>query len=124
VLERAGLEALLHVGGLGCGVILPPEAGLHVLEVPDARGREGRSVERVTVGVQLAACEPADRTAPDALLHQGRDALADAAVPAQVVRRYRSEPSSLVRDAVRGYRTGRLDSVLAGDFDLFAGTAQ
>jgi len=26
---------------------------------------------------------------------------------------------SLVRDAVRGYRTGRLDRVLAGDFDLF-----
>jgi hypothetical protein len=26
----------------------------------------------------------------------------------------------LVRDAVRAWRTGRLDRVLAGDFDLFA----
>jgi hypothetical protein len=25
----------------------------------------------------------------------------------------------LVRDSVRGYRTGRLDRVLAGDFDLY-----
>ena len=36
-----------------------------------------------------------------------------------VVRRYRAEPTPLVRDAVRGYRTGRFDRVLAGDFDLF-----
>jgi ATP-dependent Clp protease ATP-binding subunit ClpC len=36
-----------------------------------------------------------------------------------VVRRYRPEPAPLVRDAVRGYRTGRLDRVLDGDFDLF-----
>jgi ATP-dependent Clp protease ATP-binding subunit ClpC len=35
------------------------------------------------------------------------------------VRRYRAGESPLVRDAVRGYRTGRLDRVLAGDFDLF-----
>jgi ATP-dependent Clp protease ATP-binding subunit ClpC len=37
---------------------------------------------------------------------------------ATVVRRYREAPSPLVRDA-RGWRTGRLDRVLAGDFDLF-----
>jgi ATP-dependent Clp protease ATP-binding subunit ClpC len=37
------------------------------------------------------------------------------------VRRYRRDPSPLVRDAVRGWRTGRLDSVLAGDFDLIEG---
>jgi hypothetical protein len=36
-----------------------------------------------------------------------------------VVRRYREDPAPLVRDSVRGYRTGRLDRVLAGDFDLF-----
>jgi ATP-dependent Clp protease ATP-binding subunit ClpC len=39
--------------------------------------------------------------------------------PTNVVRRYRAEPTPLVRDAVRGYRTGRFDRVLAGDFDLF-----
>jgi ATP-dependent Clp protease ATP-binding subunit ClpC len=36
-----------------------------------------------------------------------------------VVRRYRREPSPLVRDAVRNYRTGLIDRVLGGDFDLF-----
>ena len=34
-----------------------------------------------------------------------------------IVRRYRHEPSPLVRDA-SGMRTGRIDRVLAGDFDL------
>jgi ATP-dependent Clp protease ATP-binding subunit ClpC len=44
----------------------------------------------------------------------------DAAPPVQrVTRRYRFEPSPLVRDAVRDYRTGRLDRVLAGEFDLY-----
>ena len=37
---------------------------------------------------------------------------------AEVVRRYRENPSPLVRDVRRGWRTGRLDLVLAGDFDL------
>jgi ATP-dependent Clp protease ATP-binding subunit ClpC len=36
-----------------------------------------------------------------------------------VVRRYRPGRSPLVRDTARGYRTGRLDRVLAGDFDLY-----
>jgi ATP-dependent Clp protease ATP-binding subunit ClpC len=34
------------------------------------------------------------------------------------VRRYRDEPSPLVRDFTGGWRTGRLDLVLAGDFDV------
>jgi ATP-dependent Clp protease ATP-binding subunit ClpC len=38
----------------------------------------------------------------------------------QVVRRYRLDGSPLVRDARQGWRTGRVDAVLAGDFDLLA----
>jgi ATP-dependent Clp protease ATP-binding subunit ClpC len=34
------------------------------------------------------------------------------------VRRYRSEPSPLVRSMNGSWRTGRLDAVLRGDFDL------
>jgi len=40
--------------------------------------------------------------------------------PTQVVRRYRLGPAPLVRDAIRDYRTGRLDRVLVGGFDLFS----
>jgi ATP-dependent Clp protease ATP-binding subunit ClpC len=35
-----------------------------------------------------------------------------------VVRRYRKAPSPEVRDRVRGWRTGRLDRVFAGEFDV------
>ena len=35
-----------------------------------------------------------------------------------IVRRYREKPSPLVRDSVRDWRTGRLDRILDGDFDV------
>ena len=46
---------------------------------------------------------------------RARSLLTELPTPENVVRRYREEPAPLVRD----YRTGRLDRVLAGDFDLF-----
>jgi ATP-dependent Clp protease ATP-binding subunit ClpC len=45
-------------------------------------------------------------------------ALATAERSATVVRRYRGGPSPLVRDLVTGWRSGRLDTILAGNFDL------
>ncbi|MEE8116754.1 MAG: hypothetical protein V3T28_06580 [Gemmatimonadales bacterium] len=36
----------------------------------------------------------------------------------QITRRYREEPSPLVRDSTRGWRSGRLDRILDGDFNL------
>ena len=59
------------------------------------------------------------RDGEDEVTRQAADALAAAPMPAPtIVRRYRGTPSPLVRDAVRGWRTGRLERVLAGDFDL------
>jgi ATP-dependent Clp protease ATP-binding subunit ClpC len=40
--------------------------------------------------------------------------------PNAVVRRYRRKPSPLVRNADGSWRSGRLDLVLRGDFDLLA----
>ena len=42
----------------------------------------------------------------------------------QIVRRYRERPSPLVRDTIGGWRTGRIDRVLIGDFGLFAGAVE
>jgi ATP-dependent Clp protease ATP-binding subunit ClpC len=77
----------------------------------------------VQVRVVAQPEEPAGR-APDALRRQAeaaleQDASAGAPTAAAVVRRYREEPSPLVRDSVRGWRTGKLERVLDGDFDLF-----
>jgi len=35
-----------------------------------------------------------------------------------IVRRYREHPSPLVRDGVRHWRTGKIERVFGGDFDL------
>ena len=69
-----------------------------------------------------AVAQPADPPSEgsDGLARQARDALSGAAGDTEllVVRRYREEPSPLVRDSVRQWRTGRADAVFAGDFDL------
>ena len=93
-------KVVLEVAGLGAYTLLKPEMGLHILELPAAE----RSFDRATV---LVGVEPADGST---------DGATDGLEPV-VVRRYRHEPSPLVRDA-SGARTGRIDRVLAGDFDL------
>ena len=99
----------LTVTGLGAFTLLRPEAGLHVFEVPT---RE-RSFDRVAALVTVA---PRD--------HEARPGDADLPPASEptIVRRYREAPSPLVRDA-SGARTGRIDRVLGGDFDLIGETA-
>ncbi len=95
----------LIVGGFGAHRVLAPEAGLHVFELAEGE-------PRVTARVRLAAMPLTDRKANAA------DVLRDAPSAAAIVRRYRANPP-LVRNADGRWRTGRLDLVLAGDFDLF-----
>jgi len=117
-LEAVGPAAhVFAVTGLGAGRILALEAGLHVRERETDAARH--TVERAAVAVEIAAWPPSADPSPHALETRAAEAFADAALPTQVVRRYRVGPSPLVRDAVRGYRTGRLDRVFDGDFDLF-----
>ena len=103
----------LAVSGIAAHRILAPENGLHVFESP----LEGeRSFDRVTLRVSVAPTAPAS---PDAdLVDEAGRALHGAPASRKVVRRYRALPSPLVRDSVRGWRTGRLDRVLAGEFDV------
>jgi ATP-dependent Clp protease ATP-binding subunit ClpC len=51
-------------------------------------------------------------------MEQARQALAERVASNAIVRRYRAKPSPLVRDSVRDWRTGRLDRVLDGQFDV------
>ena len=106
---------LLAVTGIGAHGILAPEAGLHVFESPQGES----TFDRIAVQVAVA---PASRAEP-ALepLERARLAFSQVSVPQTVVRRYRLQPSPLVRDSVREWRTGRLERVLAGDFDLMVG---
>jgi len=116
----AGVDGhVLAVSGLGCGEILQPEAGLHVLEHVDGERDGSPVVDRDQVQVVVVARPPGEgRASPDVGL-TARTALSGSEVPSLVVRRYRPGKAPLVRDGVRGYRTGRLDRILAGDFDLY-----
>ncbi|HEY8469779.1 MAG TPA: AAA family ATPase [Longimicrobiales bacterium] len=134
---------LLAISGFGAFTILEPEAGYHVLEVPD-EGRTRRARVLVRVAPQPEEPPPAGRGGPreQALRAFSREKREDGGRDARaardareggarqgvgsgegregrvIVRRYRERPSPLVRDSVRGWRTGRLDRVLGGDFDL------
>jgi len=105
------------VTGFSSYVVLMQENGLHVLEWGSpAEGGVKRASVRVRVLPQPLI--PA-RDGEAELTRQAAEALAGApAPPPTIVRRYRGTPSPLVRDAVRGWRTGRLERVLGGDFDL------
>jgi ATP-dependent Clp protease ATP-binding subunit ClpC len=112
------LPALL-ISGFGAHRLLEKEAGLHVLEqAEDAKGRS-----RATARVRLAVT-PLGDPPPDRLRRALAEALEQAGMPHAVVRRYRSAPSPLVRDMSGSWRTGRLDAVLAGNFDLIAAASQ
>lgn len=117
VAEGAGThyEALLAASGYAAFCLLRPEAGLHVLETPQDEKSFNRT--RVLVRVVAQPDEPAG-PGPDALRRQAESAFEPADPAPQIVRRYREEPSPLVRDSARGWRTGKLERVLSGDFDL------
>jgi ATP-dependent Clp protease ATP-binding subunit ClpC len=113
----AGDTVWLAVSGFSSYIVLAQEDGLHVLEWgSNADGGIKRASVRVRVLAQPLV--PA-RDGEAELTRQAAEALAGAPSPAPtIVRRYRGTPSPLVRDAVRGWRTGRFERVLAGDFDL------
>jgi hypothetical protein len=64
------------------------------------------------------SCSPGSATTAAASASPSPGRAGGSASRARIVRRYRERPTPLVRDAVRGWRTGRLDAVLAGGFDL------
>ena len=119
--EDRAPRLLLAVSGLAAHTLLAPEAGLHLLEEP---GEKGHGYDRVQVRVRVAPQPeiPPSDGAPG-LRRQALEAFAGAA-PVNIARRYRERPSALVRDQVRGWRTGRIDLVFAGDFDLLAGARE
>jgi len=112
--ETRPYRFLASVTGYAAYSILALEEGLHVMEFPED---EGRGYRRAAARVRVCAQPDAPAGGGKALVDQAHDGLAARNANLAVVRRYREKPSPLVRDA-RGWRTGKLDRVLAGHFDL------
>lgn len=108
----------LLVSGFGAYRVMTQECGLHVLETGD----EDTATSRMVARVRVAPSPPGDLKAPSSgrLLKQAIDG---GAVPSQVLRRYRGGDAALVRDARLGWRSGKFDQILNGDFDLIGATA-
>jgi ATP-dependent Clp protease ATP-binding subunit ClpC len=115
VLGESGPIAIA-LSGLGAHQILKRETGLHVFETPDASGGFKRSSARVRIVPQPFT----PRSAQQSELQHALASLSAAPASSVIVRRYREQPSPLVRDAVAGWRSGRLDQILGGDFDLMS----
>jgi ATP-dependent Clp protease ATP-binding subunit ClpC len=114
--EDVPYRLVMAVSGFGAYELLRAEAGLHVLESPHEQHRLHRARALVVVAPQ-----------PDAPPGRGRHSFRRQALETlrahtdsrqPVVRWYRQGPAPLVRDRARGWRTGKLDRVMAGDFDL------
>ncbi|MBO0739989.1 MAG: ATP-dependent Clp protease ATP-binding subunit [Hyphomicrobiaceae bacterium] len=105
----------LLISGFGAHRLLMQEVGLHILELME----QGKSATRAAARVRLAVAPLGDLPA-DKLRLALADALASGQQPHAVVRRYRRQPSPLVRNMNASWRTGKLDAVLRGDFDLMA----
>jgi ATP-dependent Clp protease ATP-binding subunit ClpC len=110
---------ILHITGFGAFRALTGENGLHVLEDPAPE----KSVQRTVARISVAG-------GPDRDMPEGREydaagkRLATLPGTAAIVRRYRDGTSPLVRDVAGGWRSGRLDAVLSGDFDLMSAVAR
>jgi ATP-dependent Clp protease ATP-binding subunit ClpC len=113
------LRLLMSVSGFGALSLLRPEQGLHVWEVP--QGGSQKSFRRYQALVRVV---PQPEDLGNASRNEQQQAATKlfqttaAGAPA-IVRYYREMPSPLVRDRIRDWRTGHLDRVLGGDFDLF-----
>ncbi len=105
--------AMLLVSGFGAHRALAHENGLHVLEMPDGDKNAGRVTARVRV-----VPAPHGELAPHKLRATLATAFSGSGASNALVRRYRVGASPLVRDMAAGWRSGRLDAVLRGDFDL------
>lgn len=108
---------VLVVAGFGAARTLLVEAGLHLREEADDDGDLDRVAARVRVEVVPFGMEEARMAKWAATTFARRPEAA-----ANVIRRYRFGASPLVRDAA-GWRSGRLEVVLGGDFDLIARTS-
>ncbi|UCH23032.1 MAG: AAA family ATPase [Deltaproteobacteria bacterium] len=107
---------ILAVSGFGAYSILEHEVGLHVWEIP----KEAKSFERHNVRVRIGIQPEMPATDADSFLDQAKRAFSTTSDTPTVVRRYREKPSPLVRDSVKNWRTGHINRVLDGDFDLFS----
>jgi ATP-dependent Clp protease ATP-binding subunit ClpC len=113
--KEEGEPPIQVITGFGAHRTLADECGLHILEIAEAESGGNRATARVRLIVTPLQDLPHPKMRSAII-----QAFEQAPRPNAVVRRYRRKPSPLVRNADGSWRSGRLDLVLRGDFDLLA----
>ncbi len=109
-------SSILAFSGFGSFSILRTESGLHVFEFPAKEKRFNRF--KIEVQVEPQPEIPVNNN--NDLLVQATEVFENNNPQKTIVRLYREMPSPIVKDSLKKWRTGRLDKVLEGDFDLFS----
>jgi ATP-dependent Clp protease ATP-binding subunit ClpC len=104
---------LFVVSGLGAARLLHGESGLHVLDYEDTEDA-GRTIARVIVKATPLSMPSAASDRYSVLAAEIQKSPQSSAV----VLRYRDDASPLVRDMKQGWRTGRVELVFDGHFDV------
>jgi hypothetical protein len=101
----------LLVAGFGAHRVLAREVGLHNLEKSEAAGMSGRLTAQVLIAtLPLGNVSTAELAASFSKVKRA----------CNIVRRYRRGPTPLVRKGDGTMRSGKVEDVLRGNFDLFA----
>lgn len=108
-------EPALIVTGFGAHRTLEREAGLHVLERGGAEGETSRITAQV-----LLAIPPLGNASKTEIRKSLAASFSAARAANNIVRRYRRSPSPLVRSADGTWRSGKVEEVLRGNFDLLS----
>ena len=114
---EGSFRSVVAISGFGAYSILAGETGLHIYEIP----KDEKSFTRCSVFVRVVPQpeEPVSKV-PELLKHAEKLLSIPLSGAPGVVRRYREKPSPLIRDSVRGWRSGRIEAVFGGDFDTLA----
>jgi len=107
------VENALVVAGFGAYRTLAREAGLHILEKSEAGGN------RITAQVLIATLPLGDASKTEIRQTLASEFGGKAKRGTNIVRRYRKGAAPLVRNGDGSIRSGRVDEVLRGNFDLF-----
>ena len=107
-------EFTMIVEGFAAFQVIEKEKGIHIWE----EIKKENKVERKKLRVDVRAFP--DEVSNKELLRDVVKNIFNFPVPdlSRITRKYRHKPSPLVRDEVAGWRTGKLDKILEGDFDL------
>lgn len=113
--EKKEYQFLAAVSGFGSYSILCEEDGLHILEIPKTQ----KAFNKFNVHVHICPQPENPAENRDVLLNQALHIFSESSGgAARIIRHYRFVPSPLIRDIIRKWRTGRVERVMEGDFDL------